>query len=388
MEPGPTGSAGERIEALDVLRGMALFGVLVVNLVGSFRVSFLEYFLLRSPGASALDRAAELAIQVLVEGKALTLFAFLFGAGLAIQHGRFERTGRPRQLLRRRLAALLAFGLAHLLLAWNGDILAQYALLGFALLPLLEAPLATVRKWIARLAVVALVLPFLALPGFFPETPDLLAEIAEANSVYGNGTYLEIRAYSAGEFLRMLPFVASLLPQTFLVMLLGVAAWRVGLLQRPGEHRATLRRVAAAGLPAGLAMGVFNLWTDAPPILGLLLVPSLTFGPIVLAMGYGAALLLALERPAVRRPLAIFAPLGRMAFTNYILQSLVFGWIFFGYGLGLFARLGTAQAVAIGLAVYAAQLALSAWWLARYRFGPLEWLWRTLTYGRAQPMRR
>jgi uncharacterized protein len=109
---------------------------------------------------------------------------------------------------------------------------------------------------------------------------------------------------------------------------------------------------------------------------------------VLLALGYGAALLSLAELSATRQCLSAFAPLGRMAFTNYVLQSVILGFIFFGYGLGQFGRMGAAAAFALGMAVYAGQLVFSRWWLRRNRFGPIEWLWRTLMYGAARPIGR
>ncbi len=110
--------------------------------------------------------------------------------------------------------------------------------------------------------------------------------------------------------------------------------------------------------------------------------------PIILATGYAALVLALLGHPIAADLLKVFAPVGRMAFSNYILQSLIFGFIFFGYGLGYFGRLGAAHTLLIGLAVYTMQIVLSTWWLTRFRYGPLEWLWRTLMYGQRQAMRR
>ena len=109
-------------------------------------------------------------------------------------------------------------------------------------------------------------------------------------------------------------------------------------------------------------------------------------GTILLALGYGAAIIGIANLESGKRLLGWAAPLGRMAFTNYLAQSVIFGWIFYGYGLGLFGRLGVTSALAIGVAVYIGQVFFSAWWLRRYRYGPVEWLWRTLMYGAAQPM--
>jgi uncharacterized protein len=378
----------ERIEAVDILRGLALFGVLVVNLVASFRVPFLQYFYLPDPARAWYDRVAEMAIRVALEGKALTIFAFLFGVGLAIQHERWSNTrGDARPLLRRRLAVLAAFGLAHLLLVWNGDILLQYALVGLATVWFLDQPDATLERWIPGLIVASMVLPSFALLWHLPGDAEILDQVVEATVVYGTGSWLEIRKHSLEEFLRLAPMLAGLLPQTLGIFLAGVIAWRRGYVREPDAHVAAIRRIAALGLVLGAALTLFNL-VEREGWLFFVTAVTLSIAPLVLAAGYAAALILVLRSEGARRALAAFAALGRMAFTNYIAQSLVFGFIFYGYGLGLFGRVGTVRALAIGVAVYLLQIAFSRWWLARFRFGPLEWAWRSLTYGEPQPMRR
>ena len=378
----------ERIESLDILRGLALFGVLVVNLVVSFRGPFLQYVLLPDPSRPLHDRAAEMAIRVALEGKALTLFAFLFGAGLAMQHERLSRWhAAPGRLLRRRLAVLFAFGLAHLLLLWNGDILTEYALVGLAALACLQLPAERLERWLPRLLLLSIVLSFFTLPFTFPEGPALEREIARATVVHQQGTWLQVRTYALEEFLRLAPMYAGLLPQTLAIFIAGMLAWRRGYLGEPAAHAPALRRLAAWGLGAG---GALTLANQVEPE-GLLYFARLATVPVaalLLAAGYAAALLLLLRREEVREAMRPFADLGRMAFTHYIVQSLVFGFVFYGYGLGLFGRLGTLQALAIGVTLYALQVAASRWWLARYRYGPLEWAWRSLTYGERQPMRR
>jgi uncharacterized protein len=184
----------ERIEAIDILRGLALFGVLVVNLVGSFRDSFLQHFLYPDPSRALPDRIADAAIRMALEGKALTIFAFLFGAGLAMQYERLARSHEdPARLLRRRLLVLLGFGLAHLLLVWNGDILTEYALLGLAALALLHAPEERLRQWMAGLLALSLLTPALVMGFLFPDEITLRREMAQADDVYAFGSWLEIR---------------------------------------------------------------------------------------------------------------------------------------------------------------------------------------------------
>ena len=378
----------ERIEAIDILRGFALFGVLVVNLVGSFRDSFLQHFLYPDPSRGLADRFADSAIRIALEGKALTIFAFLFGAGLAMQYERLSRSqADPAGLLRRRLLVLFGFGLAHLLLVWNGDILTEYALLGLVALALVQAPEAKLQQWITSLVVVSVVAPAFVMGFLLPDEATLRREIVEATSVYANGSWLEIREYSVREFARLTPVLLTLLPQTLAIFLAGMIAWRRGYLAEPDAHVPALRRLAAIGLGVGGALTLFNQLEPAG-LAYVAMAVTLPVAPLLLAMGYAASLMLILRGERARHVLAAFGALGRMAFTNYIVQSLVFGFIFFGYGLGLFGQLGTVEALAIGIALYALQLAYSRVWLARYRYGPLEWAWRSLTYGEPQPMRR
>ena len=342
----------ERVEALDALRGIALFGVLTVNLIDGFRVSIFEQFL------HAPDSILLAAIRYALELKAFALFSLLFGAGLAIQRERLAS-----YWLVRRLAVLLAFGVIHLLLIWNGDILTEYAIAGLLALPFLGMP-----TWALALASAAFFIFYFSSAGLLP-VPDpgwIQAHVAEANRVYATGSFLEIRSFSLQEIPSIALLHAHIFSRTLGLFLLGALAWRT----RVFERRDILLLIAVAGLIGGATL-------SAPGAREVLL----RLGNVLLALGYGAVVVL------LARHLRLFAPLGRMAFTNYLLQSLVLGAIFYGYGLGLFGRVGVAQAFALGVVLYAVQLAFSAWWLKRCRFGPVEWLWRTLMYGARQPWR-
>jgi len=360
-------SSSERIDAIDALRGIALFGVMAINLVMEFRVSIFEQFLGPKTLASPIDRAVETVLAQAIELKAFALFSLLFGAGLAIQFDRLAKSGRRTVLLARRLTVLLGFGVVHLCLIWNGDILTEYALAGFIVLPLLFGP----RWLIALTALVSLAL-YLVMQdfppeGLFPSRTVIWRDVMDANRIYATGSFLDVLAFR----LRELPLIASLHAFVFLrtigLFLLGALAWRSGIAQNT-------RGLFVIALPA-IGLGAALLYRDREPL-----------GTIVLALGYGAAILGIAGLKRGKRLLGWAAPLGRMAFTNYIAQSVIFGWIFYGYGLGLFGRLGITEALAIGIAVYVAQVLFSAWWLRRYRYGPLEWLWRSLMYGVRQPM--
>jgi uncharacterized protein len=365
--PRPIGPA-ERIDAIDVLRGIALLGVLAINVVTIFRVSIFDQFLSQKPSTSLIDSVIETILVLAVEMKALALFSLLFGAGLAIQFERLANNEGRTSLLVRRLAVLLAFGLIHLCLIWNGDILTEYALAGLTVLPLLFGP-----RWLVVLAALAFLLLYLAMQAFppaglFPSTATITQHVADANRIYPTGGFLDVLAFRLREIPLIVPLHAFIFPRTIGLFLLGALAWRAGILQNaPGRL----------------------LWIAVPCIgLGaaLILSGAEAFGTILLALGYGAAIIGISGLRSGKALLGWAAPLGRMAFTNYLAQSLIFGWIFYGYGLGLFGHLGVAGALAIGLAVYAGQVVFSAWWLRHYRYGPVEWLWRTLMYGVRQPM--
>ncbi len=365
----------ERLASIDILRGVALFGVMAVNLVTGFRVSIFQQFLPAERPPSAADSIAEAFVSQGLELKALALFSLLFGIGLAIQFERLCRGGRAHYWLARRLAVLLLFGLVHLLLIWNGDILAEYALAGFLVLPFLYVPMWVLGIACASLFAFYAAVPLLSLPIPWPGTAELQQHVAEANRIYANGGLAEVWRFS----IRELPLLALLhihiFPRTVALFLLGALVWRSGLLQNLGRHAGGLALGALIGIAAGAALSAGGA-------------VAARLGTAILALGYACAVLALVHAPVAGRMLSAFGPIGRMAFTNYVLQSVIFGFIFFGYGLGLFGKLGAAHAFVLGVAVYAAQMLFSAWWLGRFRFGPLEWLWRTMMYGRAQPMRR
>lgn len=270
-------------------------------------------------------------------------------------------------MLLRRLAVLLLFGVIHLCLIWNGDILTEYALAGFIVLPFLFGP-----RWLLTLGALAFLALYLAMQAFppaglFPSRTVIWRDVMDANRIYATGGFLDVLAFR----LREIPLIASLHAFIFLrtigLFLVGALAWRSGILQNA-------RGLFVIALPA-IGLGAALLHASIEPL-----------GTILLPLGYGAAILGIASFERGKRLLGWAAPLGRMAFTNYVAQSVIFGWIFYGYGLGLFGRLGITQALVIGIVVYAGQVLFSAWWLRHYRYGPLEWLWRTLMYGARQPM--
>lgn len=377
----------ERYRTIDILRGLALFGVLLVNLLTVFRIPLLEHILrpLADPGAA--DRAVNLLVAGALEFKAFTIFSFLFGVGIAIQAERAaSRKIRPRRFLACRLGWLFLLGAAHLALVWNGDILALYAVCGLLLLPFLGLPWPAL--FVMGAAAIALLefVPF-GLP--LPSGPSAAALIAQARQVYGDGAFLAILKFRWQEsWALILPLLIAILPRTAGLMYWGMAAWGSGILQEPDRHRHKLAAAFALGGAGGGAITINEVWAASS---GTAPWPALraagAAGPLLLALAYASAVLL-FSRTRRAGPLPALAAAGQMALTNYLLQSLVLGFVFYGYGLGLFGRMGAAEAACLGVALYAAQLQLSRIWLRHFRFGPFEWLWRSLAYGHRQPMRQ
>jgi uncharacterized protein len=376
----------QRIEAIDVLRGLALFGVIAINVVFEFRVDIFEQFLPVSGGLPAIDRALTRLLAVAVELKAFALFSLLFGAGLAIQFDRLANHPRRVALLVRRLVVLLLIGAVHLFLIWNGDILVEYAVAGLIVLPLLFGP-----RWLMLLAATASLVFFVAMPLLppvveFPSQWWIRDHIAQAAIAYGGGGFPEVLAFRIREIPAIFPLHVLSFPRTIALFLFGALAWRTGILRRAQQHRGLLFGIAMGGVVCGGALtlaaegyAAFGWsWRAREAIERL--------GGVILASGYGAAVIGLVSLPSGKSMLAWAAPVGRMAFSNYLGQSLILGWIFYGYGLGLFGRASVTTALAIAVAVYVAGVALSAWWLRRYRYGPVEWLWRSLMYGSRQPM--
>ncbi|WP_249148687.1 DUF418 domain-containing protein [Bradyrhizobium jicamae] len=358
-----------------------MFGVLAINLVTAFRISIFEQFLPTGP-APPLDRAVETALTLAVDLKAFALFSLLFGTGLAIQFEHLSANPRRAFLLLRRLVVLLAFGLIHLCLIWNGDILTEYAVAGLIVLPLLFGPRSLLAAGAAAFLGLYLAMQEWPPPGLFPTLASLQRDIQEAHLIYPKGSFVEVLAFRVREIPLIIPLHVYMFPRTIGLFLFGAFVWRSGVLRKP--HQMLLFSTAAGCIGVGAALVVAGS-TDSIPqtVIGKLATPASTF---VLAIGYGAIILAIANTVSGKALLGWAAPLGRMAFTNYLAQSLIFGWVFYGYGLGLFGSIGAAKALVIGLAVYIAQVFFSAWWLSSYRYGPVEWLWRTLMYGTMQPM--
>lgn len=389
--------ASERITLLDALRGFALLGIVLYNVEALSGFAFLTPDMRQALPLSRFDPALEFFRYAFLEAKFYSLFSLLFGVGFAVFRNRAERRDADfPALFRRRLWVLFAIGLAHSVLVWFGDILHVYALGGFVLLALRDRS----ERVLLRTAIALLVAPLaLYLVFYLVRMPDPFAAAASSGSgdvlggirrALAQGSYPEVVQTNLlltafGWFRRL--FNHALL--RFVGMfVLGYWAGRAALFENVAANRARLRGWLAAGifigLPANLVYGWFGDVGFALPVtwLGALKVGVGTIGIPLLCLGYVAALALAYETPLGRRILARFAPVGRMALTNYLLQSVLCVTIFCGFGFGRFGRVSYAVALLIALGVYLLQLIASPLWLARWKQGPMEALWRRFTYGR------
>jgi uncharacterized protein len=241
---GPT----QRIDAIDALRGLALFGVLIVNLVTEFRVSIFQQFSIQTPTQGSLDRVLETVLMIAFSEKALCLFSLLFGVGLAIQFERLAQNARRLVLLLRRLAVLLGIGLVHLFFIWDGDILVEYALAGFVVLPLLFTSQRTLLAASVIFFGLYCIVPYL--PGIpqFPSQSWIMQHIAEARQAYGAGGFTDVQAFRIFEIPAILGLHIRIFARTIALFLFGAFAWRTGILREARPHRRFLFGLAVTAL--------------------------------------------------------------------------------------------------------------------------------------------
>lgn len=380
------GTTEDRLHTLDILRGLALFGMILVHFHQKMRIE-----------VTGLEDLIAWGVWVLVEQKAWGIFAFLFGVGFAVLLRRLEARQVPVvPIYLRRLTGLAVFGLIAQV-GFGFHILLEYAAWGLALL--------LIRHWssravLATAAVAASAQPVVAAltavyawwTGTPQSTPvsDPLRQAAEAAAQ--NADYLTLLSTRWAVFLEGLPHGwHDLLPDTNLALFcLGLLAVRHGILDQPRRHRKLILGWMIFGAVSWAAHWLVLRNIPELPIPGATRPLSQGFGLINeqwLCLTYiGAVVLLLAYRPEWTRRLRAFGAAGRMALTNYMLQVAVLDALASGYGLKL--RLRPAAYVLAALLLFGAEAAFSTAWLKRYRFGPLEWLWRTVTYARRQPLRR
>lgn len=395
-------AAAERHEVLDALRGFALFGIFLANIRVFSGWEFLGPEQRAALAGDAYGMVDFLQLAV-IDGKFYTLFAFLFGLGFALQLQRLEGRGAAAtRIYLRRTTILLCFGLLHLFVFWVGDILTPYALLGFVLL--------AVRQWTDRtlliVAGLALLAPIIGYALFWALglSPSLgLYDMAYAMMPPGaQDPMVDLRLTDWSERLQS-SFALGVLrfghlfdtwrwPKLFAIMLLGLWAGRRLVRGELLNNTRLLVRVLLIGGACGVIAGPIlaaldGIGFDRPHSLnGLFAVIAYTFAVIPLGLAYAAGFVL-LWRGAAGILRVLAAP-GRMALTNYLSQTLIALTVFYGIGLNQAGEWSIQALLAFACAVYAVQVVFSLLWLKAFQYGPMEWLWRALTYGSAPRLRR
>jgi uncharacterized protein len=395
----PPTSPAERILTLDIIRGFALLGIFVMN------VPYMSASFHAGADGAVLwpawwDQAAERIRDVLFDGKFNSLFSFLFAIGFTIQLDRLEQRqpGSFRSIYVRRILLLFAFGLIHSCLIWAGDVLHVYALFGLALL---------LMRGCADRTIVGVMGMCLLFPGFVSalslltrSSEDVAHRVAieqarevSNNAAFGNGSFLDAALESTRETILFYTDPSTLLFTFWFyvtiatTMMLGLLAGRHRWIQQADGNLPLVRRVQWWSLLVGVGSGVIvtigNVILDpfVPSPLKILTSTCYSVARVSLMVFYVATIVRLAANGNWRRRLLPIAAAGRMPLTNYLMQSLIGTFIFYGWGLGLWGEVGYALQLVLAFAVFfLIQVPLSVWWFRHFSYGPMEYLWRLLTY--------
>jgi uncharacterized protein len=427
-QPAPIG-ASERLESIDVLRGFALLGILPINILSLALPGMAFFNPTVAGGFSGGNFAAWYLSYLLFEEKMMTIFSMLFGAGLVLMTDRVQQRKRsPAAFFYRRAAILLVIGLAHAYLLWPGDILVTYALCGMLVYPL--------RKLSPRLLMLIgllVTLPALVMSryegaflgearesamrvqvadqqGNVPSEADqhlaqewedarktfhpTTAEIDEELEQDWHASYWQSAARRAEGALSVETqfFGTNLVWTVSGRMLIGMALMNLGVFSGSRPLRFYVK-FALLGYGLGLpivALGASRLVEHDFDVVYMLGggTELNEFGSLLVALGHVGAISSLYKAGLTPLLMRCLAAVGRMALTNYLMQTLLCTTLFYGYGFGLRGTLDRVQLLGVVAAIWTLQLSYSPLWLRYFRFGPVEWLWRSLTYGQAQPMRK
>ena len=396
--------AAKRIISLDILRGFALLGILIMNII-SYSMPGAHYMNPMAEGwLTGVDKWAFVCSQLLANQKFMSLFSILFGAGIILMSSRMEkRGGNPARRHYIRNFWLLLFGLFHAYLIWSGDILVPYALCSVWVFWFREKSPKTLFIWAGVFLAVSMSINLFA--GFtMPYWPAKeiaetcaswlpSAEIIAVETAAFQGSWLEQMPVRAEGALAMETVIFLLGPgwQITGLMLLGMALFKTKVLTAE-RSISFYRKMVVIGFGLGLIFGIIGLvqnyahdWTCE---YSFFIGSQFNFlGSIPMALGYIGLLMLFCKSRYVEVLHEWLAPVGRTAMTNYLMQSIIATFIFYGHGLSLFGTIGRAEQWLFIIGIWAFQIIASRWWLKQFRFGPFEWAWRSLTYWKVQKMK-
>ncbi|MEO1054426.1 MAG: DUF418 domain-containing protein [Bacteroidota bacterium] len=391
----------ERIEILDVLRGFALLGVLIANMAYHSGYWFLSPEQQTSLSFHNLGEVFNWMIHFVTEGKFYSIFSMLFGIGFGLQIQRAMDKNQPfAGRLSRRMIILLLFGIFHAIFLFVGDILTVYAILGFVLILFRKSS----GKTLLRLSFILPVVPVIQYgiiwyqqQGAPPvDQSGAAAMFAQIVNTYQTGTFGEILFTNFGGLVfgryPDLIFTGRFF-KVFAMFLVGFYIaknrWFAEIPQRRGQLKRIMFWSALVGIPCNLALAYMMTtgayYAMAPA--GIIEPIVYAFGVPALGISYACGIVLLYQQGKFKPRLQVLAPLGRMALTNYLMQSLIGCLTFQSYGLGLFGHIGPVFFTLIGISILILQIIFSNWWLSKYQYGPAEWLWRSMTYRKVQPLR-
>ena len=401
----------DRIQILDILRGFAIFGILMVNMYLFYNP--LSYILIGSQSGGALIPVlSESFIKFFFEGKFYAMFSMLFGYGFWLFINKPVSDGvRIIPVFLRRMFFLLLFGIAHIVLLWPGDILFFYALFGFALVLFRNMSDDRLISWAVSFALVPAVASmfFMALFAVFAHIPEAaeaidnsMAESAvamrmladEAMKVYTTGSWVEIAGMRIREWTTLSQGgIFMFYPVVLGMFLFGAWIARRGYVSNYRDHLTLIRRTFWWSLGLGLVFNtlytisyqhaiptVFNSWS----FLGAF---THTAGGISFSLFYATSFILLISKGKIHKFAQQISAVGRMALTNYLLHSIICTTLFLSYGFGLMGKIEIWQGILLTIVIYALQIPFSNWWLSKFKYGPFEWLWRSLTYWKIQAFR-
>jgi len=417
----------ERITSLDALRGVAILGILVMNIY-AFAMPFVAYSNpLAMGGEETHNIGTWFLTHILFDQKFLSVFAMLFGAGMVLMTGRAEARGaRYGRIYYRRQFWLLVIGALHGYLIWVGDILFSYAAIGMLvflfrkrspgtliIIACLLLPISLVGNYGMSVSTEQTIIAVAEIQDLqdageqLSEEQEKMLEKWESSRAFMapndedlqkdlaayRGSYLDIVKHRAPIVLMMQIFVTLFfgISRIAALMMIGAALMKLGVLS--GERSAIFyRNLMVAGYLFGTPLTIFsaiNMNAHAFDTLYMMRVGGIAnyVGSLVVAFGHIGLVMLIIKSGALRRLMSRFAAVGRMAVTNYLMHSVILTTVFYGYGFGLYGTIPRFWQMGFVIGVILLQLTISPWWLARFHFGPVEWLWRSLTYWQRQPMR-
>lgn len=382
----------KRVVSVDAIRGFAIFGILIVNMV-----SFHSPVLYRDPSIlwpTGLEHITYAIIDILFQSSFYPLFALLFGYSLIL----FSEGIRARQLnfkiiAGRRFVFLLAVGLLHAFFIWYGDILAAYALFGWLAVLFLPLPPRMLSRFsvFLYLAGHSLFIFFMVWSELFqPESisvHDDLAGALASTHFYSQGTYMEITRQRIADWFYENNFSAVILElmTIFPLMLAGVAMGKLRLLERKFYLNGCWKKRMIAVLIAGLAIKFLPFFFADSRAVAFL--QDAAGGPL-LGISYAYWLVILLENKKTARFIRIFSYIGKISLTNYLMQSIIWTFVFYHYGIGLYGKVSLSEGTLLAVGFFAVQAAFSFFWVTRYQYGPIEWLWRSFTYFRFQGFKK